>query len=119
VIRRPSRLGVYCQIARPSKPEASSPRLRETAAPSVRDLFRATRFFRAVARRIPLRRVPAPRMPAHTGSAATVPARSANSIANHMCEHIYEPIHLTGRLLPAESGITMCAENSAYGALAS
>lgn len=69
----------------------------------------------AVRRRyITLRRIPALGVSLHMGSATIAPARSANYIAKHMCKHICEPIHSTGRILPGKSGITMCAENTAY-----
>src|SRR5215469_1726751 len=60
------------------------------------------------------RRVPPLELPPHMGSATTAPARSTNYVVNHMCEHICEPIHSTGRILPGEPSITMCGENTAY-----
>ena len=60
------------------------------------------------------RRVPPPELLPHMGSATTAPARSTNYVVNHMCEHICEPIHSTGRILPAEPSIAMCGENTAY-----
>src|SRR5215472_13463972 len=57
------------------------------------------------------RRVPPLELPPHMGSATTAPARSTNYVVNHMCEHICEPIHSTGRILPGEPSITMCGEN--------
>lgn len=58
------------------------------------------------------RRVPPLELPPHMGSATTAPARSTNYVVNHMCEHICEPIHSTGRILPGEPSITMCGENT-------
>src|SRR6516162_4152065 len=60
------------------------------------------------------RRVPPLELLSHMGSATTAPARSTNYVVNHMCEHICEPIHSTGRILPGEPSITMCGENTAY-----
>jgi hypothetical protein len=48
------------------------------------------------------------------GFATTAPGRSADHIVEQMCEHICEPIQSTGRILPGEPGITMCAGNTAY-----
>src|SRR5262249_11851850 len=48
----------------------------------------------------------------HMSFATTAPGRSADHIVKQMREHICEPIQSTGRILPGEPGITMCAGNT-------